>query len=168
MNPDPASQALYHKLGQQFHVHHRPRLTVKKPESIKEPITLSEGAQAGPKLVLNRTGILHIEVEDGSASAWATDIVIPLAVTYNVPLPQAAAFGKVSFALTLADSGAITALTYGQVSGAAAPSNLAAAAAAAAKPPDAAERAAALKSEADEIAQTARVARCRASPADCI
>lgn len=164
LRPDAGSAALYEKLKAQL-----PRLllTVAPPVPIERAVFLSEQAHAGPKLVLNRTGAVHLTVAEAGKDNWSGDIVVPMAETFDVPLPKGAAFGKVSFAVTLADSGAITTLTYGQVSGAAGPANVAAAAATGAKPATAADRAAVLKGEADEIAQNARVAKCRADPTNC-
>lgn len=164
LQPDPASAALYNKLKLRLPTL---TLTLAPAVALPEPVILSPGAKPGPKLSLNRTGTVHMEVTSGAGAPWTSDAIIPLRDTFDVPLPAGAPFGKVSFALTLADSGAITTLTYGQVSGAAGPANVAAAAATAAKPSSAADRAAQLKAEADEIAQNARVARCRADPTTC-
>lgn len=164
MQPDPASAGLYTKIKTKLPTL---TLTVGTAAPMAEPVVLSQGAKAGPKLVLNRTGTVHLALADGATSGWAGDIVIPLTSTFDVPLPQAAPFGKVNFALTLADSGAITTLTYGHLAAGAGPANVAAAAATAAKPSSAADRAAELKAEADEIAQNARVVRCRTDPTNC-
>jgi hypothetical protein len=93
--------------------------------------------------------------------------MIPLRDTYALPIPRAAVFGKQSFALTLSEAGAVTAIDYGKLTGAASPLNVATAAANAAAPASSATQAAEVKAQADLIAQQQRLARCQAQPEKC-
>ncbi len=93
--------------------------------------------------------------------------MVPSPKTYLLPIPKAALFGKQNFALSLADSGAVTAIEYGKATGAAGPLNVLGAAATAAAPDSTAAKAAEVKAQADLIAQQQRLTRCQAHPAQC-
>lgn len=90
-----------------------------------------------------------------------------LGTEYQIPIPHAAAFGTQSFDLVLDDSGALTQLKYGKVTGAGQAIAVAQQAADAVKPSTDTERAAAINAEiALRKAQEHR-AKCLADPAAC-
>ena len=76
-------------------------------------------------------------------------------------------FGKQSFTLTLADSGAVTAVDYGKVSGASGGLNASTSAMGTMVPESTANKAADMKAQADLIAQQQRLVRCQAQPDKC-
>lgn len=98
---------------------------------------------------------------------WQGDVLVPKNDGYDLPVPKGAAFGKATFAVEVAESGAVTKLSYGREAGAAGPLNVLTAGATAFKPDTDTDRANAAKAEADVIAQTQRLARCRAQPEEC-
>ena len=101
---------------------------------------------------------------------WTGNAVVPVtgeAGNYALPIPRAALFGKQTFALTLAGSGAIDTVSYGKTTGAAAAVNVLTAGATALAPETASGQAADLKAQSDLIVQQQRLARCRAQPDQC-
>lgn len=97
---------------------------------------------------------------------WRGAVTMPHG-EYELPIPRAALFGKQAFGLTLADSGAVTSISYSRLSGVAGALGAANGLAEALSPDTAAERAADLKSQADLIAQQARLVQCQARPDEC-
>ncbi|KVC64319.1 hypothetical protein WI72_07695 [Burkholderia ubonensis] len=88
-------------------------------------------------------------------------------VYYTVLLPKPALFGGSTFSLSLSSSGAIKSIQYKTTSATASAIEVGTSAVNSAKPESAADRAAALKSQADIIAQQTRLAKCIATPASC-
>ncbi|MCX4146920.1 MULTISPECIES: hypothetical protein [Paraburkholderia] len=86
---------------------------------------------------------------------------------YTVLLPKPALFGGSTFSLSLSSSGAVKSIDYKTTSGTASAIEVGTSALNAAKPESAADRAAALKGQADVIAQQNRLAKCIATPATC-
>ncbi len=166
--PDTASAGLYNQLKARL-----PVLTVDVAAPVAKERVVKPASTSGMALLeLTDTAFVHVSVKDGGPGvAWAEDAVIPVAKgprsPYIVPVPKPALFGKQSIVLGLSDAGAVTSLTYGKLTGAAGPANVASAAETAFAPKSAADRAADLKAQGDEIAQTARMARCRADPTGC-
>jgi hypothetical protein len=121
---------------------------------------------------LNDTAIATVTVggiapgSQESVSVWTNEIPIPLTTHYRLPLPTAGFFGKQTFAISLSGAGAIQKLQYG-TAGAAEGADAAVALAKALIGPTNAEKAAALKAEADLIAQQQRLAQCQANPSAC-
>ena len=89
-----------------------------------------------------------------------------MAQTYFLSVPREAFFGKSTFSVQLNEAGAPTQVSYGKTSGVAAVLNSASTLDATLSPNDAAQ-ANALKSQADVIAQTVRLANCQAKPLEC-
>ena len=83
------------------------------------------------------------------------------------PIPAAAAFGKEVFAVTFADSGALSSVQYVSNTGTGQVLNVANAGLTAFKPETTAQKAAAVQAEADLIAQQQRLVQCLADPSSC-
>jgi hypothetical protein len=118
-------------------------------------------------LTLQRTLSAQVEIQSKGSSIFTTVLALPQPATYPLPIPKAAVFGKQSFSLTLADSGAITTVDYGKLSGASGGLSAATSAVGAAAPESTANKAAEMKAQADLIAQQQRLARCQAQPDKC-
>ncbi|HZX83912.1 MAG TPA: hypothetical protein VFF19_10130 [Reyranella sp.] len=119
-------------------------------------------------LTLREVGHVRVEVKDKNTGRTisAAGAIVPGTRTYDLPIPKAALFGKQSFALALAESGAITSISYGKTAGAAGMLNSANTIVNTVDPP-AATKAAAVKAEADLILQQQRLVTCQTKPADC-
>jgi hypothetical protein len=101
-------------------------------------------------------------------AAWTGSIAVPQrGRVFMLPIPHAAMFGKQSFGLALAESGAITTLKYAEESGLSSGMSAATAAFTEFRGDTTAESAAKLKAEADVIAQQQRLIRCQLNPAGC-
>lgn len=121
-------------------------------------------------LQLVQPGVAEVEVRtgacDGKALASRKIAAPQFGAPFSLPIPKARAFGKQTFELVLAESGAITKVRYGKETG----GNQALGAfnfAAATLDRTAAERAQEAKDKADEIAANARLVACRADPSSC-
>ncbi len=165
LNDAPSDKGLYNALQNRL-----PPLGVQ----IYKPRILVSGAGYTPSgttndVLLTLQQVSGVQIDfDVSGSAIATSrVVIPGPRTYVLPIPKAAVFGKQNFALSLADSGAVTSIEYGKATGDAGPLNVLNAAATAAAPGSTAGKAAEVKAQADLIAQQQRLARCQAHPALC-
>lgn len=123
-------------------------------------------ANSTVSLVLNKTVVSPIDILVDSVPFWSGKAVVPTTDTYVLPIPKPKLFGKQAFALTLNEAGGIVTMGYTSLSGAAGALNALNAVSTTLSPSDAA-KAAAIKSEADVIAQTQRLAACQAKPADC-
>lgn len=88
-------------------------------------------------------------------------------VDYWLPIPRPALFGQQTFSVTIADSGAVTALKYGDQSGVAGALGAAAEVGGRLKEDTDAEVAARASGEADRIAAQQRLIRCRIDPSTC-
>jgi hypothetical protein len=118
-------------------------------------------------LTLQETRNVKLEVLQQGQAIFTGYLTIPLASTYQLPLPKAVFFGKESFALALSEAGAVTTIQYGKLSGSASPFNVGTAAANGLAPKSAADKAAEIQGQADLIAQQQRLIRCQAQPAQC-
>ena len=105
-------------------------------------------------------------VVDAQGQIASKSIPVPTTGVFVVPIPKAALFGKQSFSLVLADSGRISSIGYGRISGAASALGAVTSVAGADATEDNIE-AAALKAAADLIAQQQRYNNCRLKPSDC-
>ena len=117
-------------------------------------------------LKLRRTAQTSVSVLAAGSPIASSSVVIPTTTELSVPIPMPPLFGKQVFGLTLNEAGSITSLTYNGTNGTAGALNAVNTAVSTLSPGDAA-KAAALKAQADFIAQSARLARCQASPATC-
>lgn len=121
----------------------------------------------GVLLPLQEMGSVKLIIQEKEGKpVGETNVVVPGAKPYYLPVPRAALFGKQSFSLGLAESGAITSVSYGKLTGVPGALNAGTAIIGATQPPDAAD-AAKSKSKADVIAQQQRLARCQQKPVDC-
>lgn len=164
----PASDPIYQRLKNQL-----PRMQVSSSgvarvgqRALYAPTT---GAAATDlQLVkLQQMGSATLNVLSQGQSFFEAHVLVPLKDTYDVPLPQAALFGKVSYSLTLTEAGALSSIEYGKLAGAASGANVISAAATALAPPSSVTQAADVKAQADLIAQQQRLARCQAQPDKC-
>jgi hypothetical protein len=110
------------------------------------------------------TGYADVEIFSNRKKLGSAVVVVPLASRYQVPVPKAALFGKQSFAMSAAESGAVTSVSYGKSVGASGALN---ALGAIAGTQTASTKAAEVKAEADLIAQQQRLVTCQTKPADC-
>jgi hypothetical protein len=110
---------------------------------------------------------VKVRITASGATIWSGEVTVPGTGTYTLPIPKAALFGKQSFSLSLAESGAITAVDYGKLSGAAGALNAGNTIAAAVEPESAAAKAADVKAQADLIVQQQRLMKCQRTPATC-
>jgi hypothetical protein len=118
-------------------------------------------------LTLQIVALVPVDFEVGGQKLATAYVVTPTGGNYKLPIPKAKLFGKQNFALTLADSGAVTSIEYGKNSGGAGALNVLGSAMTAATPETTAEQAADIKAQADKIAQQQRLARCMAKPDQC-
>ncbi len=162
LDPAPEIMSLFHRLNQSS-----PQARLSLESAPLQPASLANGDMTD-YLTLNLQKVYPATIEvliDGTP-IWDGATLVPTDETYQIPLPQAGAFGTTKFAITVAESGAVTSLTYARGSGAAAAANSAAGVLNGVSQ-SAAERAAELEAEADVIAQSQRLARCRAQPENC-
>jgi hypothetical protein len=165
LDASPESKALHALLQNRL-----PRLKAEVgsvADSISGPgyDTGASGASSGVVLLeLQKTGSVTITVKADGESIGGSRFVVPRSDTYKLPIPKAAMFGKQSFALTLAESGAVTSVGYGKTAGTAGVFSALGSIASAETP---AAKAAELKSEADLIAQQQRLVLCQTKPDQC-
>jgi hypothetical protein len=168
MDPVPSSVALHHLLKAQL-----PTLqfTVGPSKPVESGAHFGgAGGASGTNaviLTLQKTANAEVDVLAQGQKIFSGNVTFPLASTYALPIPRAAVFGKQSFAVTLSEAGAVTAVDYGKLTGAAGPLNSLTAAATAEAPASTASKAAEVKAQADLIAQQQRLARCQAQPDKC-
>jgi hypothetical protein len=167
VGPSPDSQDLYNALSGFDLSELKLSVHVGAPEAMIPNAMNAAGNHDAVILTLNKTVIIHLTVNSAAGTLSAQDVVFPTSDPLPLPIPKSALFGKETFALVLADSGAITTVTYAKLTGVAGAVGAAGAVATAAKPQSAADRAADYKSQADEIAQLSRLVRCRAKPSSC-
>lgn len=117
-------------------------------------------------LKLQRMVNVGLKVQADGQAIGSGGLLVPTTTVYELPMPKAALFGKQGFSLALADSGAVLGIGYGKTSGAAGAGN-ALAGLASAETTAYTTQAAALKAEADYIAQQQRLMRCQMNPKDC-
>jgi hypothetical protein len=100
----------------------------------------------------------------------AAQVLVPstdLKEAWELPIPKAKTFGSTTFALSVAESGAVTSVQYVRNTGAPALLNGASAIASAIKPTTTADKLAQLKAEDDLIAENNRHAKCVAQSDQC-
>jgi hypothetical protein len=127
----------------------------------------------GVLIPLNKWSVASLQIRGTDAVGgnekllWTTDVAIPLASCYYLPIPKAPLFGKQNFVLQLSDFGSVQKVEYGNNSGAHDATDAASAIAKALKAPATTEQTAALKAQADLIAAQTRLAQCVADPSTC-
>lgn len=103
-----------------------------------------------------------------SASLWQGHVpVAQLGKDYQLPVPRAAAFGKLTFSAAFGESGALTSVQYVNSSGAASALGAANSFATVTQGKTTADKVAEVKNEADLIAQQQRLLQCQADPKSC-
>ncbi len=103
-----------------------------------------------------------------SSTLWRGRLpVAQMGVVYELPVPQAAAFSKQVFSAEFAESGALLSVQYAIGSGAASALVAAGSLATIAQGETTSAKAAAVKAEADLIAQQQRLLQCQADPKSC-
>jgi len=142
---------------------------VKKTESREKPVEIVKTPIRAVMLTLREPAVTTIQVTSSTGDEyWSTDVLDAAAgERYSIPIPRAAAFGKQEFEVEVAESGALKSLKYGKDSGVGGAFDALDNVVGALQGPTAAEQAAALKAEADLIAQQQRLVQCRADPAAC-
>jgi hypothetical protein len=137
------------------------------PIDLKSPPTARDEAPipGAVNLVLQKMATLDVTVTQGDGTAWKTNVLYPTGFTYSLPIPKAELFGTQSLVLSLAESGAITGITYGKTGGAA--GALGAAQSIITSLPSQASQTSQLKEQADLLAQQQRLWICRNRPLDC-
>lgn len=131
------------------------------------PVQQPEGANAdAARLRLPVPVSTRLALSIDGQEAWSSEVMVPGATTYDIPIPRARPFGKHVFAVVLSEAGALTTLTYNTESGVAGAVQAVGDAAGAGKVARDA-RTEALKAEADYLAAQARLASCLAKPDDC-
>jgi hypothetical protein len=131
-------------------------LSLRQPAKV--PVSVTEGGDPGCSYI----------VANGATKIWGKNVPVPqLGKPYSLPIPKGALFGKQTFAVALADSGAITSLQYAKESGAPGMLNVVSAGLTEAQPDSAAAKAAQVKGEADLIAQQQRLIRCQINQTSC-
>lgn len=161
LEPDEGSTGLFRALPQLPTL----RIIVGTPQPIAPPVAGARG-NAGAVLTLPRMALLEITVRTAEGTIATEHARILHGGTYAVPMPKAKLFGDAKFSLTLADSGAVTAIGYTKKTGVSAAIDSTAAVHAALVPGEAvlAER---LGAKSDRIAQQNRLAACMSDPASC-
>jgi hypothetical protein len=118
-----------------------------------------------------------VSCDDAAMPFWTGQALVPLTEaaslvalgtngTYDLPIPRGAPFGGNAMKLTLADSGSITALSYGSTSGMAGAVGAVGAVGGSLQQVDV-RRAANYEAEANVIAQQQRLIRCQQTPSTC-
>jgi hypothetical protein len=179
---DPASAALEKKLAAAGHKSAfsvsgvvGPALQSAKYGSKDSTDCAAESVKAddGVLIPLNKWSVASLKITGTDVSGahdtllWTTDIAIPLATCYHLPIPKAPLFGKQNFVLQLSDFGSVQKIEYGNNSGAADATDTATTIAKALKGSTTSDQTAALKAQADLIAAQTRLAQCVADPTTC-
>ncbi len=103
-----------------------------------------------------------------SGKLWDGQVLVAqLGTDYVLPVPKAALFGKQTFGAGFSEAGSLTSIQYVSGSGAASALGAATSLATAAQGETTAAKAAAVKAEADLIAQQQRLVQCLADPKSC-
>lgn len=146
-----------------------------KTSTAKKPVVASVGTK-DVSLKLKQPGRVKVAIrvtDNASCSItappiWDGDLVLAqFGVEYEVPIPRAAVFGKQVFAATLDESGALTLLQYAKDSSASQTLNVGKGLADSFSGDTTADKTAAIKVEADLIAQQQRLVKCLADPTNC-
>jgi hypothetical protein len=148
-----------------------PKIMVKADiADTEDPVLVEQVANGSSNdtvpLKLSKTTRATVTITKDDNEISKSTVVVPNAHTYDLLVPRGAFFGKETFSVQFNEAGILTQVSYGKTSGFAAALNSANTLDAALSPNDAA-KANALKSQADVMAQTARLANCQAKPSEC-
>lgn len=117
-------------------------------------------------LRMQRMVTFKAAVKDAQGDIGAKSIPVPTGNSFVLPIPKAALFGKQSFSLVVGESGRITSIGYGRMTGV--PGALGAlTAVAGAETTEDNTQAAAMKAASDLIAQQQRYSNCKLKPTEC-
>lgn len=149
-------------------------ITERGPSSTSSPGEYAASKENEALLTLRQPGRVSITITAGPPGLcqahrlWSGEVLVgQFGKSYKLPIPRPAAFGKQVFAVSVAESGAITSLQYASNTGAVQAIGLANSAWTAAQGTTDAQEAAALKAEADVIAAQQRLVQCKANPETC-
>jgi hypothetical protein len=155
---------------------------IRIPASSKPRIEYSRGARSDIEVKLREPAPVDASIATGSETecsessaikdatprVWRATLLIPqFGKTYPFPVPAAQPFGKQVVKFGLADSGAVTSLTYGSEQGSSSLLGSVAKAIDEFKEDSSSAKAAEIKAQADIIAQQERLLACRVSPSTC-
>jgi hypothetical protein len=176
MVPDPAAANIVRDLQQKLPGKFTPHVelmttaeTMRYLHTVEPPATLDT-----PSVELTQVAMLDVRVTGYVADlktdpqVWNAIIPAPTRITYPLPIPKPADFGKTAFSLALSDYGSVTSLHYG--SNTAGPDLSDAAGAIAKALPQAQtpeDKANTIKGQADLIAQQQRLISCEVDPTTC-
>lgn len=169
LEPAPSSEALVDRI-EAAAPGLIPTLAFRTTDFRELPMPKSDGLSErnAVKLEVNRVAVATVELLAGENGFWSGRVLVPLGKPYEtVWVPEARAFGKNSFGISLGAAGNIESIKYGHTPGGPAAMGSAASVIESRAPPTAAQTAAALKAEADVIVQSRRLAACRANRDTC-
>lgn len=133
---------------------------------------VTSSSRSGSALSLRQPARVRVAVTILGAAAgnqvFESEVLIPqYGPSYSLPIEKSGMFGESTFELTLSEAGAVQSLGYSKGSGTAAAVGAISELANQFAEDSAAEQAAAIKAEADVIAQQQRLIRCQLDPANC-
>lgn len=153
------------------------------PQSAPAPRVEWRSQEAGNyvRLPMRQPQLIRLAVSSDGFSPWAPQggvtpspmwegevlVATRHGATYSLPMPRAAFFGSRKFQVGLTEVGEISQFSYTNNAGASDIAGLGPMLADVLREPTLAETVASVRGEADLIAQTERLARCRADPTDC-
>jgi hypothetical protein len=139
-----------------------------------EPDRAKRKAKRDLYLEMREPAFAKFKVTSGDGGAcdantiWEGSLpVAHLGIAYDLPLQHPTAFGKGTLAASFNDAGSLTLIQYVANTGAAQALNVIGGAQTATQSTSSADKAAALKAEADLIAQQQRLMQCRSDPTNC-
>lgn len=131
---------------------------------LREPVPVETSIVVGSETGCPKSS----DIKDETARLWRATLLVPqFGAIYPFPVPAAQPFGKQMVKVGLAESGAVTSLTYGSEQGASTLAGTIAKAITEFEEDSSATKAAEIKAQADIIAQQERLLACRASPSTC-
>lgn len=149
-------------------------ITERGPSSTSSPGEYTASKKNEALLTLRQPGRVSITITAGPPGLckahrlWSGEVLAgQFGKSYLLPIPRPATFGKQVFAVSLAESGALTSLQYASNTGAAQTLVVANSAWTAAQGTTDAQEVAALKAEADVIAAQQRLVQCKANHETC-
>ena len=139
------------------------------------PVLFTHKETGSATLLARQPGLAKLKVTAGGITPpcsvdqlWEGKLpVAQLGTVYNFPVQKPPLFGKQVFAASFAESGALASVQYASNTGAGQALNVLNAAVPVLQGETTAQKAAALKAEADLIAQQQRLVQCQANPTTC-
>ena len=139
-----------------------------KSDYQRQACDLSTSKRGHYPLSLVQPALVTLNLNVNDDEYGTSKVLVPqLGKSYTLPVPKAPLFGENRFGLALSEAGTPTSIGYGASSGIAEVFTGATSVAGAVGGASTAEKAAAVKAEADLIAQQKRLVRCRADDANC-